>query len=304
MRRGAGESSGRLEETRLLPAQPTASIWAMSHPLLDRELIGDNPETYLAGIGDVFAVFGARTQDSGNISYGIRIGDDRYFVKTAGDPDDPKPYLDHPARVALLRNAALIAARIVHPNLSALRQVIESPTGPLLVYRWADGDLLHDRAGPDSAAARFTRLPVNTICAVLDSIYGLHELLAVDGWVAVDFYDGCLIYDFAADRVSVIDLDTYHRGPFTNEMGRMFGSSRFMAPEEFELGATIDERTTVFTMGRTALLYLCAGSLDPAAFRGPRRLFDVAVRACNPQPDKRFGTVADFAAAWRAGRSL
>jgi len=273
----------------------------MSHPLLDRELIGDNPETYLAGIGDVFAVFGARTQDSGNISYGIRIGDDRYFVKTAGDPDDPKPYLGHPARVALLRNAALIGSRIVHPNLPALRQVIESPTGPLLVYAWVDGDLLHDRAGPESAAARFTGLPVNAICAVLDRVYELHEVLAADGWVAVDFYDGCLIYDFAADRVSVIDLDTYHRGPFTNEMGRMFGSSRFMAPEEFELGARIDQRTTVFTMGRTALVYLSGGALDRAAFRGPGALFDVVARACDPAPDKRFDLIADFAAAWRAG---
>jgi serine/threonine-protein kinase len=29
----------------------------------------------------------------------------------------------------------------------------------------------------------------------------------------------------------------------------MWGSSRFMSPEEFELGATIDGSTNVFTMG-------------------------------------------------------
>lgn len=34
-------------------------------------------------------------------------------------------------------------------------------------------------------------------------------------------------------------------------------SLRFMAPEEFERGALIDERTTVFTMGRTA--FVCLG---------------------------------------------
>ncbi len=33
-------------------------------------------------------------------------------------------------------------------------------------------------------------------------------------------------------------------------MGRMFGSTRFMASEEFELGALIDEQTNVFVMGR------------------------------------------------------
>ena len=35
----------------------------------------------------------------------------------------------------------------------------------------------------------------------------------------------------------VVDLDHYQLGAFSNEMGRMFGSSRFMAPEEFELPA-------------------------------------------------------------------
>ena len=33
--------------------------------------------------------------------------------------------------------------------------------------------------------------------------------------------------------------------PFVNKMGRLWGSSRFMSPEEFELNAIIDERTNV-----------------------------------------------------------
>ena len=78
----------------------------------------------------------------------------------------------------------------------------------------------------------------------------------------MDFYDGAMIYDFDRHRVHAIDLDSYHMGPFTNRMGRMFGSTRFMAPEEFELEATIDERTTVFTMGRTAAVLISDGSLD------------------------------------------
>jgi len=63
------------------------------------------------------------------------------------------------------------------------------------------------------------------------------------GWIPVDFYDGCLICDF--DRQALHVTDHYYSGPFTNEMGRMFGSGRFTAPEEYELGAQIDERTTV-----------------------------------------------------------
>ena len=67
---------------------------------------------------------------------------------------------------------------------------------------------------------------------------------------------------FVGASVHVIDLDSYHMGSFINSMGRMAGSSRFMAPEEFELGATIDERTTVFTMGRTAAVLMSDNSVE------------------------------------------
>jgi hypothetical protein len=32
--------------------------------------------------------------------------------------------------------------------------------------------------------------------------------------------------------MQVVDLDNYRDAPFINHMGRMFGSTRFMAPEE------------------------------------------------------------------------
>ena len=48
----------------------------------------------------------------------------------------------------------------------------------------------------------------------------------------------------------LVDLDEYRQGPFTVEVDRLPGSDRYMAPEEWERGATIDERTTVFNLGR------------------------------------------------------
>ena len=94
--------------------------------------------------------------------------------------------------------------------------MIESPEGPMLVYAWADGELL--RQGYD----RFKTLSPSLICGVLDQIYELHQALAAAGWIAVDFYDGCLIFDYVRHHLSVVDLDMYHRGPFHNEMGRMW----------------------------------------------------------------------------------
>ena len=242
--------------------------------------------------GEAFATFA--TQDSGNVSYGVRIGERRYFVKTAGRVDDPAPPLDHAARVALLRNAVVIARSSTHRALPVLHQVIESPAGPLLFYDWFDGELLGvPSARRDDAASSFQRfraLPAPAIAEALTTIYELHAELARAGWVAVDFYDGGLMYDFTSHELRVIDLDMYHPGPFTNTMGRMFGSTRFMAPEELERGARIDERTTVFNLGRAAFVFL--GERGTSAQRA------AATRACSPAPSARFASVADFLAAW------
>ena len=277
----------------------------MYHPLLNATAIDVLPEHYLQNSGQIFAVF--NTQDSGNISYGVQVADTRYFVKTAGDPANPQPYLSHSQRVALLRNAVQLAQSTDHPALCRLYQVIESPHGPLLVYEWIDGELIGtpsaQRADPDSPYQRFRALPVAELLQALDVIYDLHAYLAGKGWVASDFYDGCLLYDFSQQTLRIMDLDTYHQGPFTNTMGRMFGSSRFMAPEEFQLGARIDQRTTVFTMGRTAALFLSDGTLERAPFRGSNALYAVIHQACQANRDQRFATMQDFYNAWRQARN-
>jgi len=253
------------------------------------------PHRFVTAHGTVFAVFDAATQDSGNVSYGVHLGDDYLFVKTAGLPDDPRPFLRHDTRVALLRNAARLARSVSDRSLPPLRNVVESPDGPLLVYDWVDGELIGTsaagRADSASAFSRFLALAPRERAVALDAVFALHVRLAERGWIASDFYDGSLIYDFARREIHVVDLDSYRDTPFTNEMGRMFGSMRFMAPEEFERGALIDERTTVFTMGRTVAQFLSLGTPELVA---------LIARACAPDPAARFQTLAEFYGAWAA----
>jgi len=64
---------------------------------------------FVAQNAEVFARFDRATQDSGNVSYGVRAGGARWFVKTAGTPADEPAALPHQARVALLRNAIRLA---------------------------------------------------------------------------------------------------------------------------------------------------------------------------------------------------
>ena len=251
-----------------------------------------DPATYLSDQGKVFAVFDERTQDSGNVSYGVEIDARRYFVKTAGRPDDDRSYLDHSGRVSLLCNAVKLAESSDHRTLPTLHQVVDSAWGPMLVYDWVEGELTR------SCLDLVRSLSLRDVGHLVTEVYDLHRELASLGWITNDFYDGAMIYDFRRRRVHVIDLDSYNMGSFTNSMGRMAGSSRFMAPEEFELGATIDERTTVFTMGRTAAVLMSDNSLERPAFRGSDGQYDVMVRSCAEDPDDRFQTVADMYAAW------
>lgn len=250
-----------------------------------------SPADFLASNANIFATFDHRTQDSGNISYGVEIDGKRYFVKTPGIVDDRKPF-DHPSRVEALRNAVKIAASCDHPALPPLHHVMESSNGPMLFYDWVEGELVRN------ALRQVKSLPVGEILDLLDDVYDLHVELAKRGWIANDFYDGSMIYDFHRRQLHAVDLDTYHLGPFTNHMGRIFGSGRFMAPEEFQLGATIDERTTVFTLGRTAVVLLSDNSLDRKPFRGSDSQYEIMLQACSESPDTRFQTVTEFRDAW------
>ena len=292
------------QDVSAFPLRRRKQSWNI--PLLDVDRIDQEPDRYLHNVGDVFAVFDEEIQDSGNISYGIRTEEERYFVKTAGYPDNPAPYLSHAERVSMLRNAVHLRRGCNYHTLPTLHQVVESPTGPLLVYEWVNGELVRtdaaSREHPGSTFQRFRGLPSEEILSVLDQVYELHYQLAQTGWIAVDFYDGCMIYDFSQQEFHVIDLDLYRDAPFVNEMGRMFGSIRFMAPEEFELGARIDERTNVFTMGRTAAVFLSDGTLDREPFRGSDAQYEVIRRACRDDRSERFDSMGEFYRAWRQAR--
>ncbi len=167
----------------------------------------------------------------------------------------------------------------------------------MLFYDWVEGQLVRN------AFRQVRSLPISEIVTLLNNLYDLHANLVNSGWIANDFYDGSMIYNFERRKLHAVDLDSYHRGPFTNSMGRMFGSTRFMSPEEFKLGAMIDERTTVFTLGRTAAVLLSDDSLRRKPFRGNEAQYDIMLSACRHNPNDRFKTVAEFRDAWLAASS-
>nr|MBC8508747.1 serine/threonine protein kinase [Chloroflexota bacterium] len=210
----------------------------MSPTLIETPSIDCEIETYLNQIGEIFRVF--RWQDSGCISYGAECEGERWFVKCS----------EQPQGIESLRRAEILHTQVQHLALANLHNVIETPHGLALVFDWLPGEVLYDyiahrgqqgRNNPGSPHYRFRNLPAEKILAALNTIFDLHVLLAERGFIAVDFYDGCIMYDFASDHTSVVDLDEYRPGPFTLEAERLPGSRRYMAPEEYVQGSEIDQ---------------------------------------------------------------
>lgn len=262
---------------------------------------------WLKNLGTVFAVFDQ--QDSGNISFGVEINEKKRFVKYAG-AKTIKYEGEVAAAVLKLKEAVPIYYELKHENLITIVDDFETSNGYAVIFDWFDGECLHPHwtfsrtekyTNPNSPFFRFKQLSVTERLAALNSIFCFHCHIEKKGFVAIDFYDGSILYDFKSDTTKICDIDLYEKRPYMNTMGRLCGSSRFMSPEEFELGAIIDGRTNVFTMGAMAL-YLLGTGKDCLLlnWEGNQLLYEVACKAVEQDRKKRYESVAAFYQAWQA----
>ena len=203
--------------------------------------------SFLHKYGTVFKVYD--DQDSGNICFGTADGDKRYFVKFAGAPTERGCVVAEEA-IANLKRTVPIYRDLAHPTLIKLSSAEEIGGGFAVIFEWVDAECMHGMY--PLSRKKFLQMPLDTKLQVFNEILSFHAHVAKRGYVAIDFYDGSIMYDFNNARTIICDIDFYSKMPCANTMGRMWGSSRFMSPEEFEFGATIDEITNVYTMGATA----------------------------------------------------
>ena len=215
------------------------------------------------------------------------------------------------AAVERLRRAIPMYQDLEHPNLIKLVNHFDVGNGYAGVFEWFEGECLHPHwsfppplkyTHPDSPYFRFRQLAIDLRLTALDEIFQFHVHVEAMGCVAIDFYDGSILYDFSTNTTRICDIDFYTKKPFVNNLRRLWGSSRFMSPEEFEMGAAIDERTNVFNMGATAFVLL-GGEADRSLskWEASEALYEVALRAVDSNRTKRYSSVAEFYP--RMGRS-
>ena len=145
-------------------------------------------------------------------------------------------------------------------------------------------------------------LPINDRLAVFSDILSFLECVVSRNYVAIDFYDGSIMYDFVNGKTTICDIDLFRKQPCVNDMGHMWGSSRFQSPEEHQLGADIDEITNVYTLGATAFALFGEYNRTREKWQLSDKLFEIATRAVSDDRANRQQTIRQFTAEWEAAQ--
>lgn len=165
-----------------------------------------------------------------------------------------------------------------------------------------------------SPKEKVKELPIRKKLEMAEVLFSFLQHVQDKGYVAVDFYDGSIMYDFATHQTSICDIDFFKKAPVVNDMGAdWFGTKRLKAPEEYIKGAVIDEQTNLFTLG--ALLFEFFGTFtgeeigqryvmsrflpcDMTCWQLGEESFYVASKAVSPDRRQRYATVREFWNAW------
>jgi serine/threonine-protein kinase len=261
--------------------------------------------SFIAKYGKVFKAFDE--QGSGNISFGVQNGKEKYFVKFAGAPR--KNYIanrdsgavDATSAIALLKAAVPLYTELKHPALINFISAEEIGSGYAAVFGWTDASGIEPKGSPDYM--RFMQMPTEKKIRAFEEIIGFHAHVAAKGYVALDFYDGSILYDYDKEKVIICDIDLYQKSPFRN-VGNLgiVGSARYVSPEECVPDAVMDEITNVYTMGATAFALFAYGNRSPEAWPLDTALYDVVKKAISDDRDKRQQSIRQLIDEWRAAK--
>ena len=195
---------------------------------------------------------------SGCISFGIEKDNKKYFYKIAG-AKTVESEVSEEESINILKKAEKKYLDIKHPNLIEYIKSFSIKEFYVLVFEFADGECLFDHWNfenyktkniTNTPIKRFKELPVKKRLDVIEKLFSFFNTVIKAGYIAVDFYDSSIIYDFNKDIVTFCDIDLFEKFPYINNLGKdYFGTKRLKAPEENEYGVVIDEKTSEFTLG-------------------------------------------------------
>ncbi len=241
----------------------------------------------------------------------VYLAEDTRLGRKVALKSPTESWLRSPDARARLHREARAAARLNHPFIAAIYDVLDIDDRPYIVIEYVEGESL-------SAVLKRGPLPVERAVAIAmqlcDALAVAHEAGVIHrdlkpANVMITPSGGVKVLDFGLARTAEARTD----GSSLTEAGQMLGTPDYMAPEQF-VGRTADERTDIYSLG--ALLYELVtgtrpfaevdplgrilGSLStppPASSRNervPAALDAVLARALALDPDHRFHSAAEF----------
>ncbi len=231
---------------------------------------------FLSEYGKVFKVFD--DQDSGNICFGTEKDGEKYLIKFTGAKT--AEYDGNPADAVIrLKSTVPIYENLKHKNLIEYISSREIGNGFAMIFKWADGECM-GRMYPESHR-RFMSLSNEIKLKVFGDILDFLKYTAEENFVAIDFYDGSIMYD----------------------LGRMWGSSIFMSPEEFSKGAELDEITNVYTLGAMAFALFGKYKRNWENWQLSKDLYNIVVKATSNDRTKRQQSIDEFVYEWNKSKT-
>jgi serine/threonine-protein kinase len=259
---------------------------------------------------------------SGCLCVGMKDKDNKYFCKIAG-VDTIEAEVPPQEAVNVLKNSVQLYQNLKYPNLIEIVDEYVHNEFYIVVYKWAEGECLFDHwnfelykndSSLRSPAERFKKLDINRKLKVVDEIFKFMINVSEHEYVAVDFYDGSIMYDFEKDKTTFCDIDFFRKSPVSNDMGSdWYGTKRLKSPEEYIFGETINEATNVFTIG--ALIFdffgdfnsedimkrykdCCFYACSPEKWTLNQKCYSVVVKATQNNRENRYQKISEFHAAW------
>lgn len=234
-------------------------------------------------------------------------------------------FLEHdPSTVERLLHEARVVAHVHHANVVGIQDVVRDDAGYFLVFDYVDGDSLHGLV--ERAKRRGARLPPRVVGRVLlDTLAGLqaaHDARDEEGRPLGIVHRDVTPQNIIVGRDGVARLTDFGvaranlPGPVT-QAGSIVGKLLYLAPECLR-GERADARADLYAMGLTAwvaltgerpwasssagglVLKILAEGVPGLEGRVPgasASLVEVVMRACSPDPGRRFASASAMAEA-------
>ena len=270
--------------------------------------------SWLSQYGKVFFVLDVTS--SGCICFGVEKDDKKYFFKIAG-ANTIEARLTPEESVKLLMSAADKYKRIKDFNLIKYIDSFFKDNLFVVIFEYAEGECLLDYWNYDkyvaintleSPAKKFKKLSIEKKLNVIEKLFVFFENVIDSNYVAAGFYFTNIIYNFNNDDVKFCDIDLFKDLPATNNLGRTYyGTMLQKSPEENMLGAVIDEKTNVFTLG--ALIFdILSYEINyneryekemfvPVVFEKfllSRKTYEILIHATDYDRNNRYETIKSF----------